>query len=156
MSSLLFPAPRPGYKSKTLAAWIALVGGSLGLHRFYLYGWRDLVGWLHPLPTLAGLAGIARMNNLGLDDHWAWALIPVLGLMLSTTMLMAIIYGLMPDERWNARFNPQGPEHHAGWSTVFAVVLSLLLGATALMATLAFGGERFFEWQVEEARKISQ
>lgn len=156
MPSLLFPAPRPGYKSKTLAAWIALVGGSLGLHRFYLYGWRDPVGWLHPLPTLLGVAGVLRMNNLGQDDHWAWALIPVLGLMLSTTMLMAIIYGLMPDERWNARFNPQGPEHHAGWSTVFAVVLSLLLGATALMATLAFGGERFFEWQVEEARKISQ
>ena len=33
---------------------IALIGGSLGLHRFYLHGWRDVWGWLHPLPTLLG------------------------------------------------------------------------------------------------------
>jgi hypothetical protein len=24
------------------------------------------------------------------------------------------------------------------------------------MATIAFGGQRFFEWQIEEARKISR
>ena len=43
-------------KSKTLATWIALVGGSLGLHRFYLFGLRDAWGWLHPWPTLLGWA----------------------------------------------------------------------------------------------------
>ena len=37
----------PGsYRSKTLASWIALIGGSLGLHRFYLHGFRDPWGWL--------------------------------------------------------------------------------------------------------------
>ena len=45
------PAP---LQSKTLATWIALLGGSLGLHRFYLHGLRDRWGWLHPLPTLLG------------------------------------------------------------------------------------------------------
>ena len=29
-------------RSKTVATWIALLGGSLGLHRFYLHGGRDL------------------------------------------------------------------------------------------------------------------
>src|SRR5207244_1880940 len=45
---------RAGFKSKTAATWIALIGGGLGLHRFYLHGWRDVVGWLHPLPFALG------------------------------------------------------------------------------------------------------
>ena len=28
-------------KNKTLAIWLALVGGPMGLHRLYLIGWRD-------------------------------------------------------------------------------------------------------------------
>ena len=47
----------PRTKSKTLATWLALALGSLGAHRFYLHGWRDVIGWLHPLPALLGLAG---------------------------------------------------------------------------------------------------
>ena len=34
------------YKSKTLATWIAVLGGSLGLHRFYLHGFRDAWGFM--------------------------------------------------------------------------------------------------------------
>ena len=67
------------YRSKTLAAWLALVAGPLGVHRFYLHGWADLWGWLHPWPTLLGIAGVLRMRALGQDDHLAWLLIPVLG-----------------------------------------------------------------------------
>lgn len=145
-----------GYKSKTLAAWIALLAGSLGLHRFYLYGLGDRWGWLHPWPTLLGAWGLLRMQQLGQDDRLAWALIPLAGLMVAQGALWAILYGLLPDERWNARFNPQGPEHQTGWSTVFAVVLALMLGAAVLMATIAFSGQRYFEYQIEEARKISQ
>lgn len=146
----------PGYKSKTLAAWIAFIGGSLGLHRFYLYGFRDTWGWLHPIPTLIGWWGIERVQTYGQDDQLSWLLIPVLGVMLAGTMLVAIVYGLMPDERWNARFNPNGPRHQTGWSTIFAVVLALMVGAGVLMATIAFSGQRFFEYQIEEARKMSQ
>jgi hypothetical protein len=145
-----------GYKSKTLAAWIALLAGSLGLHRFYLHGFGDRWGWLHPWPTLLGAWGLLRMQQLGQDDRLAWALIPLAGLMVAQGALWAILYGLTPDERWNARFNPQGPEHKTGWSTVFAVVLALMLGAAVLMATIAFSGQRYFEYQIDEARKISQ
>ena len=97
------------YKSKTWATWLALTLGSLGAHRFYLHGRRDGWAWLHPLPTLLGAAGALRMVNLGQDDHAAWLLIPLLGLMLSLGMLAAIIYGLTPDEKWAARFNPGQP-----------------------------------------------
>ena len=37
-------------KNKTIAAWTALLGGPLGLHRFYLYGWSDGLGWAIPAP----------------------------------------------------------------------------------------------------------
>lgn len=141
------------YKSKTLATWIALIGGSLGLHRWYLHGWRDVLAWLHPLPTMAGLIGLQRALEFGQDDQLAWLLLPLLGLMLAQAALCAIVYGLLPDEKWDARHNPQSLAHATRWGPVLGVIAALLIGATALMATIAFGAQRFFEWQVEEARK---
>ena len=150
-------AANSGYKSKTLATWVALVGGSLGLHRFYLYGLGDRWGWLFPLPTLIGLYGVQRMRALGADDHVAWLCIPFLGLTLSVSMIAAIVHGLTPDDAWNARFNPQGPAHQTGWPTIFGVVVALVLGAGVLMATLAFSGQRYFEYQAEaEARSSAK
>jgi len=145
-----------GYKSKTLATWAALLGGSLGLHRFYLHGGRDILAWLHPVPTLAGLVGVRRMLEFGQDDRLAWLLLPLLGLMLAQAALCAIVYGLTADERWDARYNPGAPVHATAWGPVLGVIAALMIGATALMATIAFSGQRYFEWQVDEARKISQ
>ena len=135
-----------GYRSKTLATWVAFIGGALGLHRFYLHGMKDVWGWLLPVPTLIGLYGVQRMRHLGMDDHLAWLLVPVLGLVLATVMITAIVYGLTPDEDWNARFNPTGPQHQTGWSTIVGVVLALVIGAGVLMATIAFSAQRYFEY----------
>lgn len=137
------------YRSKTACTWIALLGGALGLHRFYLHGPRDVLAWLYPLPTLVGLFGVARMRTLGQDDHLAWLLIPVLGVMLSLAMLAAIVYGLTPDETWDARHNPGRPVHRTAWGPVLGVMLALLAGGVVLMGTVAFGGQKFFEWQLE-------
>jgi hypothetical protein len=147
-------------KNKTLAAWLAFLGGPLGLHRFYLHGLGDLIGWLLPIPTALGLYGIQRLQRFGVDDPWSWALIPLLGFNIAGCALMAIIYGLMTREKWNGRFNPGGPEAaDAGgttWTTIFAVVFSLLFGTTALMASIVYSFEKYFTYQVEEGRKISQ
>lgn len=154
------PARQPRYRSKTLAAWLGLLGGPLGLHRFYLGGLTDPWGWLYPLPTLLGLWGLQRMDQLGQDDHLAWVLMPLLGLAFAAAMLQTILIGLTPDERWHAQHNPSlaGREDvpAAGWPAVIAVILALVLGAGVLMATIAFSGQRYFEYQVEEALKISQ
>jgi hypothetical protein len=139
------------YKSKTLATWIALVGGSLGLHRFYLHGFRDPWGWLFFGPTLLGLYGVERARELGQDDTLAWVLIPILGLMLAGTMFVAIVYGLTADERWDARHNPGGPPQRTGWGVILGVAVALFVGAGVLMATVAFSGQRYFEHQVEAA-----
>jgi hypothetical protein len=144
------------YKSKTLATWIALLGGSLGLHRFYLKGGRDVLAWLHPVPTLAGLVGVQRMLELGQDDKMAWLLLPLLGLMLAQAALCAIVYGLTPDERWDARHNPGAPVHATGWGPVLGVIAALMIGATALISTIAFSGQRYFEWQVEASRQTNR
>ncbi|URI11381.1 TM2 domain-containing protein [Aquincola tertiaricarbonis] len=144
------------YKSKTLATWVALLVGSLGLHRFYLYGFKDRLGWFYCIPTFLGLHGIQRVQDYGLDDHLSWALIPLLGLMVAQAMLAAILYGLTPDERWDARHNPGQPVHATRWAPVLGVITALLIGAGVLMATIAFSGQRYFEYQVEEAKKISQ
>jgi hypothetical protein len=144
------------YKSKTLAAWLAFLGGGFGLHRFYLYGSRDAWGWLWPVPTLIGAYGALRAYTLGQDDQLSWLLVPLLGFALASAMLAGIVYGLMPDERWHERFNPGGTARGSGWAAVFAVILCLLIGASVLMATIAYSAQRYFEYQVEEARKISQ
>jgi hypothetical protein len=137
------------YRSKTTAAWLALVAGSVGTHRWYLGGARDPWAWLYPLPTALGLVGVFRMRNLGQDDRLAWILIPLLGLALSAAMLSAIVYALTPDEKWDARHNPGHAVVATGWGAVNAAVLALLLGGTVLMGTIAFSGQKFFEWQFE-------
>jgi hypothetical protein len=138
---------KPHNKSKTIATWLAFLLGSLGAHRFYLHGWRDKIGWLHPLPTLLGLVGAVRMDNLGQDDHAAWLLIPLLGLMLTVSMLTAIVYGLTPDDKWAERHNPGQPVRSTGWAPVIGVVVALLVGGTVLMGAIAFGGQKFFEYR---------
>ncbi|ART49144.1 hypothetical protein [Acidovorax carolinensis] len=147
-------------KNKTVAAWLAFVGGPLGLHRFYLHGLSDMLGWLLPIPTALGLYGIQRVQELGQDDHYSWVLIPLLGFTIAGCALQAILFGLTTPEKWNARFNPTAaPDVPAGrtrWATIFAIGLALMFGTTVLMASLAFSFQRYFEYQIEEARKISQ
>ena len=135
-------------KSKTMATWIALLGGCLGLHRFYLYGFGDRWGWLHPWPSLVGWIGVSRMRDLGQDDRLAWVLIPFLGFMIAGAMLTAILYGLTPDEKWNNRHNRGKEAPASGWVAVVGVVVALMLGSTALMATIAFSAQHYFEYQV--------
>ncbi len=146
-------------KNKTTAAWLAFAGGPLGMHRFYLRGMNDWLAWLLPIPTALGLYGILRVQSNGLDDPWAWILIPWLGFTIAGCALTAIIYGLMTPEKWNARFNPMASADavsgHTNWFTVGAIALSLLIGTTVLLSSIVFSFQRYFEYQIEEARKIS-
>ena len=146
-------------KNKTTAAWLAFIFGQLGVHRLYLFGFRDLWAWLHPLVAALGWWGVERVRLYGQDDQLAWLLIPLLGFTLAGTALTAIYYGLMSSEKWNARHNPAIPEAVAGntnWLTIGAVVFALLFGTISLMSSIVFSFQRYFEYQIEEARKISQ
>lgn len=147
-------------KNKTLATWLTFWGGPLGLHRFYLKGLGDMLGWLLPVPTAMGIYGIQRVQTFGLDDQLSWVLIPCLGFTIAGCALTAIVYGLMPAEKWNAKFNPQSAADAAAgqtnWLTVFGIATSLLIGTAVLMSSLAFSFQMYFEYQIEQARLISQ
>ena len=147
-------------KNKTLAAWLTFLGGPLGLHRFYLFGLSDVWGWLLPLPTALGVYGMNRALTYGQDDSLSWVLIPFLGFTVAGCALNAIIYGLKSPEQWNAQFNPEADDNAAAgqtqWLTIGAVALSLLLGTTVLMSSIVFSFQRYFEYQIEDARLISQ
>lgn len=143
------PASTPGIRRKGVAVWLALLGGMLGLHRLYLHGARDTWAWVWWLPTLLGAWGIWRARALGLDDRLSWLLIPWIGASFSAAALNALIMGLTPAAEWNRRQRPpQDADHPAGathWLTVVALVLAVLTGATALIATIAFTAQHAFE-----------
>jgi len=142
-------------KNKTLAAWLALMGGPLGLHRFYLRGLTDAAGWLLIIPTTLGMYGVHRAKNFGQDDHLSWILIPFLGITIAATALNAIILGLTSEEKWNSNYNQPMPAEtlsgRTNWLTAAALVASLFIGSTALMASLAFSFQRYFEYQIEQS-----
>ena len=147
-------------KSKTLSTWLTFFGGPLGLHRFYLWGFGDLWGWLLPLPTALGLYGVERVMQYGQDDLMSWWLIPLLGFNIAACGLNAIVYGLMGREQWNARYNPGAPSDalpgQTTWFTIGGVAVALLVGTTILMSSIVFSFQRYFEYQIEEGLKISQ
>ncbi len=144
-------------KNKTIATYFALILGVFGMHRFYLKGLGDKWGWLQLTISAVGLVGMRRIWALGQDDRLAWALVPFFGLSLFAACLAAIVFGLMPEGKWNAAYNTPPPESHgAGGSsrvnagvstglTIFGVILALLLGTTALMSTIAYSGQKYFE-----------
>jgi TM2 domain-containing membrane protein YozV len=145
-------------KNKTTTAWLALTLGIFGAHRFYLRGFRDVLGWLLPIPTALGIYGIARARTFGLDDAASWLLIPLVGFAFAACCLTAIVYGLMSPERWNSYmgYPADADVGRTHWGTVIAVVLSLLVGASVLMSSLVFSFQRYFEYQIEQAQELSQ
>jgi hypothetical protein len=146
-------------KNKTLVTFLTFIGGPFGVHRFYLWGTRDLLGWLLPLPTSLGLYGVIRAHQNGLDDPWIWVLIPLLGFTIAGCALTAIVYGLMTSERWNTKFNPSAPlDASAGntnWFTIIVIAIALLVGTTVLLSSIVFSFQRYFEYQIEVANKTN-
>ena len=124
-------------KNKPLAAWLAFRGGPLGLHRFYLHGFADPLGWLLPIPSILGWYGVQRVQQFGVDDHWSWVLIPLLGFTIAGCGLTAIIYSLMTPETWNARCNTEAdsgtPAHRPRLLPICTLASSVQVGTHGLV-----------------------
>ena len=78
---------------------------------------------------------------------------------MEASWLTTITFGLRPDEKWDAQFNPQLDASQATqsrWPTILTVIFSLILGAGVMMTFLAISFEQYFVSQISEARKISQ
>ena len=123
------------HKNKTVATFLALLLGSIGLHRFYLGGLSDRWGWLHAvsLPMSAWLL----LSNPELP-----LLVNTLPLVISllTASIETFVLGLMPDEKWDGRYNPaSGITSDSRWPVALMMVVNLFCGATLLLAVLARG-----------------
>ena len=145
--------PKRG-RSRAVATWLALLGGSLGLHRFYLYGARDGWAWLHALPALVGAFGFWRLREFGVDDARGSLLVLFLGAVIAASMLQAIVYGLTSDEQWSLRHGATAAPRGPAWPTYVAVGLALAIGAAVAMATIAFAAQRYFESRAESRADV--
>ncbi|HBZ05435.1 MULTISPECIES: NINE protein [Massilia] len=122
------------HKNKTLATALALTLGGLGAHRFYLHGNVDRIGLLHAcsLP----IAGLVYSQTEGNMDVF-FALLPLL-LSYIVAFIAALVIGLTPDDKWDARFNPgSGTRSRSNWILAVLLVAALMIGATVLIATIA-------------------
>jgi TM2 domain-containing membrane protein YozV len=159
-STITHPSAPPStgrFRSKTLTAALALFFGSVGAHRFYLYGLRDKFGWAHIVGLLLGAAGYTLLAATERASLAGWIFVVPGAASLLAAFLSAIVYGLRPDEKWDAQFNAHtGRESDSGWTVVFVVAIALFVGALLLMAGLAITFQTYFEGQVEAAKALSQ
>jgi hypothetical protein len=123
----------PAHKNKTLATLLAFLLGAVGAHRLYLRGSRDKWAWLHLLSIPASALLIARMPQA--DPYFK--LLPLIASALAG-FLEALVLGLTPDEKWDASFNAgSGRRSSSTWPLALILVLTLMVGAGALIATIA-------------------
>jgi TM2 domain-containing membrane protein YozV len=121
----------PSFKNKTVATLLASLGGTFGLHRFYLQGSRRVLPWLYPA--------------------FAWTLIPTFA-----AFIEALRFALTPDERWDAQWNATSSRtSDSGWLVILLAVLTFLGSATLLMTLISFAigryvgsGESFFSMAI--------
>jgi TM2 domain-containing membrane protein YozV len=155
MSTRVSNSPR--FRSKTITAALAFFFGSLGAHRFYLFGKRDVYGWLHLICTLLGIPGVLLLIGSERSSVSGWVLAVPGAISLFAAFLAAIVYGLRSDEKWDAQFNTQTQRRsRSGWAVIFVVIFSLFIGAMLLMTGLALSFQTYFESQVQAAKALSQ
>jgi TM2 domain-containing membrane protein YozV len=123
------------HKNKTLATLLSSLFGAFGVHRFYLRGKRDRLAWLHVSTLPISILYTKLFFNLPL-------FVTASPLMLSALagLFEALILGLMSDEKWDVKFNAHsGKKSDSEWPLALVLVLTLAIGATALITVLARG-----------------
>ncbi len=128
------------HKNKTLVTFLAFLFGGLGIHRFYLGGKADKWGWLHVLSLPASGLVLALFPDLPLF----FGMMP---LILSTLIafLEALVIGLTPDDKWDAKYNSaSGRTSASGWPLAVLLVLTAGVGAMGLVATIARSFDLFY------------
>jgi uncharacterized membrane protein len=121
------------HKNKTLATFLALVFGAIGVHRFYLRGAVDRLGLLHvcSVPLTGIVYGAGHAPNV------FWVLLPLL-VSAIVGFVEALVIGVTPDEKWDARHNAgSGRSSHTSWVVALLLVVTMLVGATTLIGTIA-------------------
>ena len=123
------------HKNKTLAAFLSLVLGSFGAHRFYLYGKRDPIAHLHfaSLP-ISYLLSKLYFNLDPFITFAPWTISLLMG------FVTCLVLGLKSDEKWDARFNAaSGETSDTSWPLALIVVTAVACAAITLLFMLSRG-----------------
>ena len=123
----------PLHKNKTFATALAFLLGGLGAHRFYLKGSTDRLGLLH----VCSLPAAGLVYGLGRAPNPFYVLLPLIVSWI-VGFIEALVIGLTPDEKWDARYNAgSGRVSQSHWFVILLVVATMLVGATALIAAIS-------------------
>lgn len=126
------------FRHKALAALLAALGGALGLNRLYL---GQKLWWLPLAITALTLPLLVGVRNWYQSPAFFVLMIPVIA-----GFLQALVLALMPDERFDARFNAgSARRNHSGWDAVLVAIATLAGGSIVLMASIALLTQTYYE-----------
>jgi hypothetical protein len=126
------------FRRKSLAALLAFTLGAFGLHRAFL-GQR--LWWLPLAVSAAMLPLLVGVRNWYQSPAFFVLMVPVVA-----GFIEALVLALMPDQKFDARFNADsGRRNHSGWDAVLVAIATLMVGAVVLMATIALLLQTIFE-----------
>ncbi|CAN5338563.1 NINE protein [soil metagenome] len=132
-------APR-AHRSKFIAGLLAFVLGGLGLHRLYL---RTPLWWIYAAWLIAGMALYAAIGSRETTWIAVAALLPVW-----SGFAEAAAFAVMPDDRWDARFNRDSGVHSRnGWACVMLAIVVLLIGTTVMLTAIIVASQFYYEAQ---------
>ena len=124
---------RKTHKNKTAAALLALVLGWGGIHRAYLRGASDKWALLH----LASVPASALVLFLASQSNIFYQLLPLIVSYIAG-LLGGLVIGLMPDEKFDARYNAgSAGRSDSNWPLALILVVTMLVGTTTLIATIS-------------------
>ena len=126
------------FRRKSLAALLAFLLGAFGAHRIYLGRPR---WWLPLAVTALALPLLVGVRNWYQTPAFFVLMVPVVA-----GFIEALVIALMPDEKFDARFNANtARRNRSGWDAVLVAIVSLAAGTIILTATIALLFQTYFE-----------
>ncbi len=126
------------FRRKSVAALLAFLLGAFGAHRLYLAKPR---WWLPLSVTALTLPLLVGVRNWYQTPAFFLLMMPVVA-----GFVEALVLALMPDEKFDARFNAGAERRNSsGWDAVLVAIATLMVGAVVLMTVIALFLQTIFE-----------
>ncbi len=126
------------FRRKSLAALLAFLFGAVGAHRIYLGQPR----WWLPLSVTALMLPLL----VGVRNWYQSPAFFVLAIPVIAGFIEALALALMPDEKFDARFNAETERRNdSGWDAVLVAIATLMVGATVTITVIVLLFQTLFE-----------
>ncbi len=126
------------FRRKSFAALLAFLLGAFGAHRLYLgrpRWWLPLAVTSLTLPLLFGV------RNWYQTPAFFVLMVPVVA-----GFIEALVIALMPDEKFDARFNAASQRRNdSGWDAVLVAIATMMVGTTVMMTAIVLLFQTIFE-----------